>query len=264
MGESANLGPLRLSCFSPARRGRAGRRRPSAARASNCNWNSWERPSVLPNLTREEKEYPLDGFPEWKLVVRGYFPNFKMDGPVPKSVGDEPLNPAVAFDLIGPKVKGVVLKPDAGDQHISPPQDPSVIAPRLERYFVFAKGDQVIGGTHHGEPTGLKPKLVVNGTGAGSADPIEETERRGILLRHGERQTHVHAEISTSQDRRPGRLNSRSPCSVDWAPGGAIRRARVASVGATQDGLFAPAGFEIQRHGKQRQPGSEDSGDARQ
>ncbi|GMV79454.1 MAG: hypothetical protein AMXMBFR7_06380 [Planctomycetota bacterium] len=59
------------------------------------------------------QDQPFEGLPDWKVIVRGYFPNFRMQGNQPATLNEKPENPAVAFELVGPLVKDEGPKPQA-------------------------------------------------------------------------------------------------------------------------------------------------------
>ena len=74
---------------------------------------------ILQNLNQE---YPLEGLPEWKLVLLGYYPNFRMVGKKPGTLDDKPENPAVVFELRGPPVEAndVAQLPEGHVPHGTP------------------------------------------------------------------------------------------------------------------------------------------------
>ncbi len=65
----------------------------------------------IPVKGNEKTDYPLMGLDEWKVYIYGYFPNFRMEGGKPVNFNDNPDNPAIFFDLLGPKVMADVEKP---------------------------------------------------------------------------------------------------------------------------------------------------------
>jgi hypothetical protein len=66
-----------------------------------------EKTFKFPVKYKEENEYPLDGLPDWRIRIKGYYPNFVMRGKIPDTLDDNPINPAAFFELIGPDVKGM-------------------------------------------------------------------------------------------------------------------------------------------------------------
>lgn len=76
------------------------------------------------------KEIALEGLPDWKLTVSGYFPNFHFDNGQPGTLDDKPENPAIVFELIGPLVKAsgvaaAAASPHGGTGHGASPHDAS-------------------------------------------------------------------------------------------------------------------------------------------
>jgi hypothetical protein len=59
---------------------------------------------TVPIIGNEQKEFPLEGMPDWKVFVIRYFPNFRLIDNKPSNLNDKPENPAVFFDLMGPLV----------------------------------------------------------------------------------------------------------------------------------------------------------------
>jgi len=68
---------------------------------------------VTPNIG---KPYTLRGMPGWTMLIKDYFPNFKMENGKPVNVNDNPENPTVIFELHGPpdnpNLLAVYLGPD--------------------------------------------------------------------------------------------------------------------------------------------------------
>ncbi|HLX59855.1 MAG TPA: hypothetical protein VKX17_01115 [Planctomycetota bacterium] len=51
------------------------------------------------------KELALDGLPEWKITIKGFYPNCRVDGPNASTFDEKLDNPAVRFELTGPLIK---------------------------------------------------------------------------------------------------------------------------------------------------------------
>jgi len=60
------------------------------------------------------KDYPLPELEGWKLYILAYYPTFRMVDKEAVNIGDQPDNPAIKFDLLGPMVKAAVQAPTAG------------------------------------------------------------------------------------------------------------------------------------------------------
>ncbi|HLX61946.1 MAG TPA: hypothetical protein VKX17_11755 [Planctomycetota bacterium] len=169
----------------------------------------------------EEKDIPLEGLPDWKLHIIGYYPNFTMDR-VPRSIDENPVNPVVAFDVIGPEVKGVVVSEVAAHGGV-PKQDPNKVAPSNESFFVFYKSDEVINVPRHGGPTGADAQLVVNAprnqlTGPnGLAIYLGGDQKLRYLIRSRNKS---HTDDTTPAfTEKTGDVVLETPVPVGWAPG---------------------------------------------
>ncbi len=111
----------------------------------------------------EEKEENLEGCPGWKIIIKGYYPNLIMDGKRPSTRNLIPSNPAVSFELVGPEVHGVNLKEDPRHEGLpGPKQDPDLVAPQREGFFVFAKDAPIMNAAIHGPGTGASATLAVH------------------------------------------------------------------------------------------------------
>ncbi len=117
----------------------------------------------------ESKTEELDGFPEWKIEIKGYFPNFIMDEKNEPHTRDEnPQRPCVVFDLVGPAVAGIELKESDPHGGPTPKQKPNEILPRREKFYVYSGDEQVMTKLLHGEPTGAQARVSVRKSGSGS------------------------------------------------------------------------------------------------
>ena len=59
------------------------------------------------------KEIALEGLADWKLTLSGYYPNFHFDNGQPGTLDGKPENPAIVFELKGPRVKANAAEPAA-------------------------------------------------------------------------------------------------------------------------------------------------------
>lgn len=62
----------------------------------------------FPVLENVDRKLPLDGLPEWRLEIKGFYPSFIFDENMkPTSESDELKNPCAFFYLYGPEVEAV-------------------------------------------------------------------------------------------------------------------------------------------------------------
>lgn len=170
---------------------------------------------TVPVRQNENKEFPLEGLDGWKVNIVGYYPNFKMQGKAPISDGNQPLNPCVLFELIGPEVKGVTIKSTHDGEDIV---QEDKLKPSLERIFIFAKEDQLLAIPKHGEPSGAKAHLNVLNNGS---DSLIETAN-GLLLYAGDDGKIRYYLKSRQKGVEIGTAEQDKPLPVHWAPGAQV------------------------------------------
>lgn len=167
-------------------------------------------------IRRETKsEHPLEGFEGWKVKVFGYYPNFRLQkGGGPMNDGNEPLNPAVVFELFGPEVKGVKVKAEHGEEIAQEDK----LKPSQEIFFVFAKENQVMARPMHGEASGAKAHLTVLNKEPES--PIDTIN--GLALYVGEDGKVRYLLKSRQKGIETGIAEQDKPLAVHWAPGAQV------------------------------------------
>ena len=167
----------------------------------------------FPIKQHDQSEHDLEGVPGWKVRLVGYFPNFRMQDGKPTTIDDEPKNPAVCFELIGPDAKGVKVEDPHAEQGID--QELGVMKPSREVFFVFMKQNQVMARAVHGEPTKAQAKLSV----ALSAEesPIESANGLAVYLGDDGKLRYLLKSRKTGES--TGTLELEKPLAVGWAPG---------------------------------------------
>ena len=229
LNESDNLGPASV-VFLPGMPSKAKNDTPTDSSAElavnfqDKNFNFTLTPGI-------NKSMPLDGIPDWKIFLRGYYPNFIIDKDGPRSRDNNPVNPVAYFELVGPATKGWVAQPlgegDAPQDHAIK-QDVNLIAPHREKFFVFGKNGFVMNEAIHGEPTGAEAKLnakmtklpssVITGPN-GVAFYLGDDGKLRYLIKHTPRQANPDDENSGLPTEKTGDVELEKTVPVGWAPG---------------------------------------------
>ncbi len=185
--------------------------------------------ALKPGETRTEA---LDGIADWKINIRGYYPNFIIDKNGPKSQDNSPRNPVVYFELEGPKVNGWVPTKTDKDNENEPnghniKQDTSLVAPHREKFFVFARNGFVMNEAMHGEPTGaeaiLNAKLAKQSSSViagrnGVAFYLGNDNKLRYLIKHTPRAKNPDDD-EPEPNEKTGEIEIEKAVPVGWAPG---------------------------------------------
>jgi hypothetical protein len=228
LDERDNLGPASV-VFLPG----MPRTAPAQAETAQLGLVFQKKPFRFTVKAGESRSEALEGLPDWKINIYGYYPNFIIDKNGPKNNETGPRNPVIYFELEGPKVNGWVPDERTVPAEIKGhdiKQDPNKVSAHREKFFIFARNGFVMNEALHGEPTGAEAMLDAPKSASSSSASVI-SGRNGVafylgddgtlryLIKHTPRSQNPDDEEGPPPTEKIGVVELEKAVPVAWAPG---------------------------------------------